>query len=175
MAESNLLKGKRILIVDDEADILEILEETLSMCEIVRASTFEEAKNHLESRKFDVAILDIMGVRGYDLLKLANLRDVPALMLTAHAFNPENMIKSVKEGAVSYVPKEEIGRIEDFLNDIFLARSKGESPWVAWQRRLPTSYFQTRFGAAWKTADREFLNTLKSAIKNRPKTENKDG
>ena len=174
MTETNLLDGKRILVVDDEADILEILEESLTMCEVVRAATYEEAKLHLESEKFDVAILDIMGVRGYDLLKIANLRNIPALMLTAHAFTPDNMIKSVKEGAVSYVPKEEIRHIEDFLNDIFSAKAKGESPWVAWQKRLPTSYFQTRFGAAWKNADREFLNTLKAAIKNRPPAEKKD-
>jgi DNA-binding NtrC family response regulator len=174
MAESDLLTGKKILIVDDETDILETLEESLSMCKVVRASTFVEAKEMLESGNFDVAILDIMGVRGYDLLKIANLRNIPALMLTAHAFTPDNMIKSVKEGAVSYVPKEEMGHIEDFLKDIFAAKAKGESPWVAWQKRLPSSYFQTRFGAAWKNADQEFLKTLKSAIKNRPPAENKD-
>jgi DNA-binding NtrC family response regulator len=169
MAESDLLKGKKILIVDDEKDILEVLEEYLGMCRLVRASTFEEAKRQLETETFDAAILDIMGVRGYDLLKIANLKNVPALMLTAQAFTPDNMIKSVKEGAVSYVPKEEISRIEVFLNDIFLARAKGESPWVAWQKRLPSSYFQTRFGAAWKHANPEFLDALKSVIQNRPK------
>lgn len=174
MAESNLLKGKKILIVDDEKDILEVLEELLYMCRILRASTFQEAKRLLESDQFDAVILDIMGVRGYDLLKIANLKDVPALMLTAQAFTPDNMIKSVKEGAVSYVPKEEITRIEDFLNDIFVAKAKGESSWVAWKKRLPSSYFQMRFGAAWKSANPEFLDALKSAIKNRPRSEKKE-
>lgn len=174
MAESNLLKGKKILIVDDEKDILEVLEELLYMCRILRASTFQEAKRLLESDQFDAVILDIMGVRGYDLLKIANLKDVPALMLTAQAFTPDNMIKSVKEGAVSYVPKEEITRIEDFLNDIFVAKAKGESPWVTWRKRLPSSYFQMRFGAAWKSANPEFLDALKSAIKNRPRSEKKE-
>jgi DNA-binding NtrC family response regulator len=174
MAENNLLKGKKILIVDDEKDILEVLEELLHMCRILRASTFQEAKQLLESDQFDAVILDIMGVRGYDLLKIAHLKNIPALMLTAQAFTPDNMIKSVKEGAVSYVPKEEITRIEDFLNDIFVAKAKGESPWVAWQKRLPSSYFQMRFGAAWKNANREFLDTLRSAIKNRPRSEKKE-
>ena len=40
----NLLKGKTVLIVDDERDVLETLEDLLSMCEVVKASTFEEAK-----------------------------------------------------------------------------------------------------------------------------------
>jgi DNA-binding NtrC family response regulator len=175
MAEGNLLKGKKILIVDDEKDILEVMEELLGgICRLVRASTFQEAKRLLETETFDAAILDIMGVRGYDLLKIANLKNVPALMLTAQAFTPDNMIKSVKEGAVSYVPKEEISRIEDFLNDIFVARAKDESPWLSWQKRLPSSYFQMRFGVAWKNASPEFLDALRSAIKNRPGSEKKE-
>ncbi|MBL7101167.1 MAG: response regulator, partial [Desulfobacteraceae bacterium] len=44
MSDSTLLDGKRILIVDDEADILDILEELLEMCDVVKASTFDEAK-----------------------------------------------------------------------------------------------------------------------------------
>ena len=173
MTESSLLKGKRILVVDDEQDILDVLTEHLSMCQVVTASTYEEAKRLLESRRFDVAVLDIMGVRGYDLLEIANQHDIPALMLTAHAFTPDNVIKSVKEGAAAYVPKEEISRIEDFLNDILVARAKGESPLVAWQKRLPRSYFQMRFGAAWEMADREFLDTLRTAIQSRSRAQKK--
>jgi DNA-binding NtrC family response regulator len=174
MAESTLLKDKKILIVDDEEDILEVLEELLHMCRIRRASTYQEAKQLLETEKFDAVVLDIMGVRGYDLLKIATLKEVPALMLTARAFTPADMVKSVKEGAVSYVPKEEIARIEDFLNDIFVARAKGESPWAAWQKRLPSSYFQTRFGAAWRAANPEFLDALRSAIQSRSRSEKKE-
>ncbi|MBN2123491.1 MAG: response regulator [Deltaproteobacteria bacterium] len=167
MTEDRLLKGKKILIVDDEPDILDVLEEYLKMCRVVKATSFEEAKDLLESQDFDAAILDIMGVKGYDLLEIATRKNTPALMLTAHAFTPYNMVKSVREGAASYVPKEEIIRIEDFLNDIFVAQAKGESPWVSWQKRLPGSYFERRFGAAWNAASLEFRNTLKDAIKAR--------
>ena len=169
MTDSNMLKGKKILIVDDEPDILEVLEEYLKMCHLVKATTFDDAKRLLETEKFDAAILDIMGVNGYELLEMANKRNIPALMLTAHAFTPDNVVKSIKEGAASYVPKEEITRIEDFLNDIFVARAKGESPWVSWQKRLPGSYFEMKFGAAWKAADREFLNALRESIRARAK------
>ena len=48
MSESSLLDGKKILAVDDEPDIVEALEELLSMCDVVKASTFEEAKDLLE-------------------------------------------------------------------------------------------------------------------------------
>jgi len=40
----------------------------------------------LQTRPFDIAILDIMGVDGYGLLRVAKERGVVAVMLTAHAF-----------------------------------------------------------------------------------------
>ena len=44
MSDNSLLEGKKILIVDDEPDVLDVLEEMLDMCEVVKASSFEEAK-----------------------------------------------------------------------------------------------------------------------------------
>ncbi len=49
---------------------MEMLEEELVMCELSTASNFHEARDLLESQNFDMAILDIMGVRGYKLLKM---------------------------------------------------------------------------------------------------------
>ena len=66
--KNNWLKFKRLLIVDDEPDILETLEELLPMCDVVKASSFEEAKDLLEFQYFDIAVLDIMVVNGYKLL-----------------------------------------------------------------------------------------------------------
>ena len=87
MTDNEILKGKKILIVDDEPDILETLEELLDICIIDTAPDFETAKKFLDKNSYDVAILDIMGVRGYDLLELANEKGIPALMLTAHALS----------------------------------------------------------------------------------------
>ena len=105
MTNKNRLDGKKILIVDDEPDVLETLEELLSMCDVSKASSFEEAKKLLDFEYFDLAILDIMGVDGFELLEIARERDVIAVMLTAHALSPENIVKSYKEGAASYLPK----------------------------------------------------------------------
>ena len=49
MSDTSLLDGKKILIVDDEPDVLEVLTELLDMCEVVTASTFEQAKELLEA------------------------------------------------------------------------------------------------------------------------------
>lgn len=167
MSESTLLDGKRILIVDDESDILDILEELLEMCNVARASTFDEAKELLESKDFDVAILDIMGVNGYGLLEIANRKKITAVMLTAHAFTPDNLVRSIKEGAASYLPKEEITNITTFLSDILKAKETGKDPWEDWQDRLPTSYFERRWGSAWQDTDKEFWDKFKAGIKAR--------
>ena len=165
MSDHTLLDGKRVLIVDDEADVLEILEELLEMCDVVRSSTFEDAKNLLESQHFDIAVLDIMGVDGYGLLEIANKRDVPAVMLTAHAFTPGNLIRSIKGGAGSYLPKEEMVNIATFLNDVLEAISTGKNPWDPWQKNLPTSYFEKRWGAAWQDTDKDFWEKFRAGIK----------
>jgi len=148
MSKKNLLEGKRILIVDDEPDVLDVLEELLSTCHIKSASSFEEAKGLLETYYFDIAILDIMGVEGYELLKIANEKDIIGVMLTAHAMTPEHVERSYQEGAGSFVPKEEIGRIEVFLNDILEAKEKGKSLWWRWFDRF-ADYFEKKFGPDW--------------------------
>jgi DNA-binding NtrC family response regulator len=169
MSDTSLLKGKKILIVDDEPDILAVLEDMLDMCELVKASSFEEAKTFLETQNFDIAVLDIMGVDGYGLLEIAKQKSIPALMLTAHAFTPGNLVKSIKEGAASYIPKEEITEIAEYLVDVLAATKEGRNPWETWQEKLPTSYFERRWGAAWKDNDQDFWNTFTASLKSRKK------
>ena len=170
MTNNRLVKGKKILIVDDEPDILEVLEELLDMCHVVKASSFDEAKQLLESEDFDIAILDIMGVNGYGLLEVANRKNVVAVMLTAHAFTPDNLVRTIKEGACSYIPKEEISGIVQYLEDVLKAKADGKNPWGAWQDRLPTSYFERRWGAAWKDNDQDFWEKFKASIRARNST-----
>jgi DNA-binding NtrC family response regulator len=155
MEDTELLKGKKILIVDDETDILETLEELLDMCLIDSAPTYEDAQTLLSINSYDVAILDIMGVRGYDLLALANEKDIPALMLTAHALSPDNLIKSIQQGAHAYVPKDKISDIVAYVADIVKARSAGQKRQGSWFARLKP-FFNKRFGSDWRSQDKKF-------------------
>ena len=123
----DVLEGKRILIVDDEPDVIETLKDLLTTCSLVEAYTFEDARDLFERESFDLAVLDIMGVDGYKLLEIANDRNVPAVMLTANALSVSHTVRSFKEGAAFYVPKEEIVHMERFLKDILIARKKGKS------------------------------------------------
>jgi len=167
MSTSSLLKGKKILVVDDEPDILGVLADILDMCTVVKAATFKEAKTQLESQTFDAAVLDIMGVNGYDLLEIANRKNIPAVMLTAHAFTPDNLVRTIKEGAAAYIPKEEISHIADYLTDVLKAQAAGRNPWAAWQDRLPSSYFEKRWGSTWRDTDKDFWVTFKASLKSR--------
>ena len=155
MTDRSLIEGKRILIVDDEPDILETLESLLEGCSVVKASSFEEAKDLLENRYFDLAILDIMGVDGYQLLEIAGKRDVTAVMLTAHALSPEDTVKSYNKGAAYYIPKDEMAEIKTYLNDILEAHEKGESSWSRWLKRFG-SFYERRFGPDWQERDKDF-------------------
>lgn len=159
MDPKKILKGKRILVVDDEADILEFLTELLEMCKVDRALTFEEGKKLLESNYYHAAVLDIMGVRGYELLDIAKKRDIPALMLTAHAISKDNLKKSFEKGASYYVPKDELSKVDIYLADILDALDKNRNVWSRWYDRL-SGFCDKRFGPDWKDEDPDFWNSL---------------
>jgi DNA-binding NtrC family response regulator len=156
MSNQYVLEGKKVLIVDDEPDILETLEELLDMCLIDKAPNFESAQKFLEKNTYDVAILDIMGVQGYDLLRIATQKDIPCLMLTAHALSPDNLVKSLKEGAQSYVPKDKITDIDVYVAEVLEASQKGRGEQdIRWYERLKP-FFDSKFGKGWRKKDQDF-------------------
>ena len=160
MSKQEILKGKKILIVDDEPDVLEALEDLLYSCDVRKAANFEDAKKLLETQDFDITILDIMGVDGYKLLQIAIEKKVIPVMLTAKALSQEDATKSFKEGAASYIPKQEMARITTFLSDILMAKEKGESPWWRWSERLGP-FFKKLFGPGWNS---EYIEKTKEEI-----------
>jgi DNA-binding NtrC family response regulator len=159
-AKEDILKGKKVLIVDDEPDVLATLEEILDMCEVVKAGTFEEAKKQLESRPFDLAVLDIMGVSGYELLDLAVAKKVTAVMLTAHALSPEDTMKSFRCGASFYVPKDKIADMATILSNVLEAKKKGKNTWIPFMG-WAEAYYTAKFGPKWEACDMEFWRKLK--------------
>jgi DNA-binding response OmpR family regulator len=155
MSDDTILKGKTVLIVDDEPDVLETLEELLNQCLIDKAPSFETGVKFLNKNTYDLAIFDIMGVKGYDLLRMATEKGIPAVMLTAHALSPDNLIKSIKEGAHSYVPKDKLPEIASFVKDILEAHQKGAEKPARWFVRLKP-FFDKHFGTGWRDKDKDF-------------------
>jgi len=168
MAGNNLLKGKKVLIVDDEKDVLDTLVDLLDACKIDTASSFEEGKTQLESETYDLAVLDIMGVKGFELLEIASKRKIPALMLTAHSLSEESLKRSAQEGAAYYAPKDEIANIAHFATDVLEAREKDTNPWVRWYERLGGFYDKKFHGTHWREKEKDFwdkkLKTISSGI-----------
>ena len=161
MAPSNLLKDKIVLIVDDEVDVTDTVEEVLDMCLVRKANDFDTARQLLMSYTFDIVVLDIMGVNGVDLLKTSVKRGFPTVMLTAYALTPEALEKSIKLGAVSFLPKDKMSDLPDFLEDVVL---KGGQP--VWDKLFDKlgSFFNKRFGPDWKQRNQffeDFENSLK--------------
>lgn len=153
MDESEILKGKKILAVDDEPDVLEVIVEHLSDGDIVTAADFDSAKDLIEREQFDLVILDIMGVNGFDLLKICSKRGQPAAMLTARATNIRSLNQSLKLGAVSFLPKEELGSLRELVVEILEELEQGKSHWVRLFKRLGP-LFKEKFGIVWEDLDK---------------------
>ena len=159
ISTQDLLKDRRILVVDDEPDILETIEELMDMCILDTAGTFETARKKLDEHIYDLAILDIMGVNGYEILALAKEKDLPALMLTAHALTPENLKESIKKGADAYIPKDELANLQTHVADVIRTRNQGNQGYGAWFSKLKP-FFDKSFGSGWQDKDKSFWNSF---------------
>ncbi|MGE5839363.1 MAG: response regulator [Deltaproteobacteria bacterium] len=157
MNPEKIIAGKKVLIVEDEKDVIEVLTELLKVCRLDAATSFEQGKRLLNENDYDLVILDIMGVRGFDLLKIANERRVPALMLTAHALSEENLNRAVREGALYYAPKDEMTNIATFVADVIESIDNKKSPWLRVLERLG-GYYDRKFGGTdWRKKELEYL------------------
>ena len=145
------MDGKRILVVDDEPDVLEVLEEEiLSSCQsgqFDKATSYEAALNRLNSQEYDLVILDIMGVRGFDLLDLAVKRNFKVVVLTAHALIPAALKQCFDRKARGYLPKEKLGEIVPFLEDI--CRYEFQPGWRRLLEKLNDD-FKQKFTSGWE-------------------------
>jgi CheY-like chemotaxis protein len=147
----SILNGKRILAVDDEPDVLKLLEEEIAdACPdsiFDTATTYEDAVQLLESRPYDVVVLDIMGVRGFDLLVLAVKKNLKVAMLTANALTAEALQKSIEMKARAYLPKEKLGEVVPFLEDML--KYDYESGWDRLIDKLH-GFFTEKFESDWE-------------------------
>lgn len=155
MADASYLNGKHILAVDDEEDILETIEDILDEVTLDTARDYESASQKIQENHYDLAILDIMGVNGLQLLEATVAKGIPTVMLTAHAINPDTLMTSIRMGAISYLPKETLVDLDELLDELLGAYQRGEAPWKLLFERMG-DYFDERFGSGWKEKDQEF-------------------
>jgi hypothetical protein len=101
-----------------------------------------------------------MGVNGFDLLKMSVKRGFPAVMLTAYALTPEALETSIKLGAVSFLPKEKMSELDQFLAEI--VQGDNQPAWGKLFAKLG-GLFRRRFGSDWMERNR-FFREFKDAI-----------
>ena len=103
---------KKILVVDDEDDILQFLELVLREkgYEVVTAASGQEALTRAQIEKPDLVLLDIMmpQMDGWEVLKLLRVdegtSDIPVAMLSART-EAKDRVQGLQEGAVDYICK----------------------------------------------------------------------
>jgi two-component system response regulator PilR (NtrC family) len=99
-----------VLVVDDEPDILQLLEITLSRMQLntLKASSLAEAKASLEKQPPDLCLTDMKLPDGNGLTLIEHMQnhfpDVPVAMITAHG-SVESAIEALKLGAFDFVTK----------------------------------------------------------------------
>ncbi len=118
------MKDKKILIIEDEEDIIELLKYNLvkSGFNVNYVMSGEEALSAVNKENPDLILLDLMlpGIDGLEVCRIIkndseNLQ-IPIIMLTARG-EEEDIIKGLKAGADDYITKP-------FSPKILLARIK---------------------------------------------------
>src|SRR6188474_404614 len=100
----------RVLLVDDEPDLLELLELTLSRMglDTTRAESVAEAVRLLDSDSFDLCLTDMRLPDGPGLKVVEHINqkglDVPIAVITAFG-SAENAVAALKAGAFDYLAK----------------------------------------------------------------------
>ncbi len=118
------MKGSRILVVDDEADIRSLIEQLLTRAGAVvrQAPDGRAGLRELHAWRPALVLLDVSmpGLDGFQTLaRIRDLSDVPVLMLTARGAELER-VRGLQAGADDYVVKpfgrqELVARVEALL------------------------------------------------------------
>ena len=148
----DILKDRKILVVDDMPDMLDTVEDLLDMCVVHKAKDHETALKLIEMNKYDIVVLDIIGVDGFSILKKTVKMGIPSVMLTSNDLTKEALKKAAKLGASAFLPKEKVADLEIFLSDII--KNDGKPIWKKLFERM-SKYFEKELG--WSPIDEKEL------------------
>ena len=123
---------KKILVVDDEEDILDFVSKVLSDAgyKVYTAKEADDGLKILKKEKINLLLLDIMlpQIDGWEIIKIMKadekLKKVPVAMLTARVDSHDKII-GLREGAVDYLCKPfTADELLNRVNDIFKYMNK---------------------------------------------------
>ena len=103
-------ESRRVLVVDDEADIRELLDLTLARMGLQAdcAGSLAEARRFLSSQRYQLCLTDMRLPDGEGLELVRHISDtvadLPVAVITAHG-SAENAVSALKAGAFDYIAK----------------------------------------------------------------------
>ena len=131
------MASRSVLVVDDEADLVELVSYNLKKegFAVDSASDGEEAVSKLRKKKYDLLILDLMlpGLQGMELCRILRndpkTSGLPIIMLTAKGEEVDKVL-GLEMGADDYVtkpfsPRELVARVKAVLRRSPLERPSG--------------------------------------------------
>ncbi|MGO9117829.1 MAG: response regulator [Desulfomonilaceae bacterium] len=135
-----ILEGKRILVVNNEREVLKMMKEALAASEVITAGDVDEARSLIAKEFFNLAILDTVTSNGCDLLQDCQANKVPAAMLTPRKVEVTRVSEAMKRGARSFFPKDEIHRLPETVVDLLERLEKRKTHGTGFFRRLGSAF-----------------------------------
>jgi DNA-binding NtrC family response regulator len=141
--EGQILEGKRILVVENEREILNMVSEALAASEVVAVGNVEDARPLIARESFDLAILDTVHSNGCALLEDCHANKLPTAMLTPREVEVGRVNEAMKRGVMSFFPKDDLDRLPETVSDLLAHLGKGTSTrlsrriWAAFREIWP--------------------------------------
>jgi len=128
------MDGMRVLLVDDEEELVETIAERLELRGIVAETVTngEEALQRVLEKPFDVVLLDVKmpGLGGMEVLKLIRMQrpNTQVILITGHA-SVENGDRRLLEGAFYFIVKPvDIEVLVDKMKEATQRRKESDKP-----------------------------------------------
>lgn len=129
------MSKERILVVEDEEDILELISYNLSRegYQVAGVTSGEKALKKIKSEPYDLIVLDLMlpGIDGLEVAKVlkkdAKTNNIPIIMLTAKG-EESDIVSGLELGADDYVTKPFSPRILVARTRAVLRRQSTDQP-----------------------------------------------
>jgi CheY-like chemotaxis protein len=128
----NKLGEKRILIVDEDTNVLDFLtgetQKSGLNYQFEKADTFPQAVESMFSGRFDSVILDFPGIRGPYLLNLALLREIPVVVLVSFNSFSIEAHHLFQKGIKGLLPKENLSEIVPVIESLLSPKNPPATP-----------------------------------------------
>ena len=137
------MSKNRVLIIDDEPDIRELLAITISRMDLdpIEAETLSQARTLLQQNTFALCLTDMKLPDGNGLDLVAELGesipDLPVIVITAYG-NVESAVQALKCGAFDFLAKPvDLGQIRELVQSAVRLKDVASLTDTGQQRAMP--------------------------------------